>query len=350
MIFTKLILPLTVLFIAVFVGLVYFDRKPSSDLAQEFSYNLKKWHGKGNYFIYRNVHKIFYVYETLNSEDVNRNADESTTILFLHGFPTSSYDYFKIWNLFSSINYNEQSRINKKYTALLAFDYVGYGFSDKPTNYDYSIFDMADLVDQLIVHLNIARVAIVAHDVSDSVAQEILRRDNLKNQNNFFIDKCVLLNGGIFTDIYKPVLVQDILRSNSMKNVFAKYFFKFTIFKYAFSRIFGTMNQPNSTELYDFYLGIRYNYGNEVLPLTIGYMEDRDQYGEIWRDALNETSKQVMFVYGPADPINPRSKFPAKLREELPNVKLSILSDLVGHYPQYEDPFTVCELIKQFLR
>jgi pimeloyl-ACP methyl ester carboxylesterase len=350
MIFTKFVLPLVVLFVALFVGLVYFDRKSGTDLELEFSYNFKKWHDKGNYYMYKNMYKIFYVYETLNSDDVNQSMDDSTTIVFLHGFPTSSYDFSKVWNLFSSANYNEQSRINKKYTAMLAFDFIGYGFSDKPSDYDYSIFDMADLVDNLLIHLKIARVAFVAHDVSDSVAQEILRRDNLKNQNHYFVDKCVMLNGGIFTDIYKPVFVQDILRSTSMKNIFAKYFFKFSVFRFAFSRIFGSMNRPNSTELYDFYLGIKYNYGNEILPLTIGYMEDREQYGEIWRDALNETTKQIMFVYGPADPINPRSTFPAKIREELPNVKLSILSDLVGHYPQYEDPFTVCELIKQFLR
>ena len=56
-----------------------------------------------------------------------------------------------------------------------------------------------------------------------------------------------------------------------------------------------------------------------------------------------------MFIYGPADPINPGSTFPKKLKTDIPSIKLKILSDLVGHYPQYEDHFTVFGLIKNFL-
>ena len=359
--FANFFVPLAVLLAAFFLGIVYFDRKPGTDLVDEFSFNLKKWHTKGNFFLYRGVYKIFYVFEPISVEsataDQKHSGDEAwpkvsqeTTILFLHGFPTSSYDYFKVWNLFTSANYNQHSSINSKYTSVLTLDFLGYGFSDKPDNYEYSVFDMADLVDNLLTHLRIDKVAIVAHDIGDTVAQEVIRRDNLKNQNHFQIDKCVLLNGGVFTDIYKSLLAQDVLRSTAFKLVFSKFFFRYHIFEWAFGRIFGSLNRPNSTDMYDFYLGIRYNFGNEILPLTIGYMSEREQYGEVWRDALNETVLPLEFIYGPADPINPRSKFPAKMREELPNIKLNILSDLVGHYPQYEDPFTVYELIKQFFK
>lgn len=78
-------------------------------------------------------------------------------------------------------------------------------------------------------------------------------------------------------------------------------------------------------------------------------MKEREEFGSIWYDALNETSLPVLFIYGPDDPINPRDKFPQKLREDLPRVKLSILSEMVGHYPQFEDSFTVFQLIKNFL-
>ena len=75
--------------------------------------------------------------------------------------------------------------LGNKIKSLLAFDYVGYGFSDKPLDYEYSIFDYADMVDKLLLHLNIRKVFIVAHDIGDTVALELLRRDNLKNQNHF---------------------------------------------------------------------------------------------------------------------------------------------------------------------
>lgn len=78
-------------------------------------------------------------------------------------------------------------------------------------------------------------------------------------------------------------------------------------------------------------------------------MNEREQYGDVWLDALNETVVPVLFIYGPADPINPKEKFPVHMKHNLPFVKLAVLSDLVGHYPQWEDPFTVFGIIKKFL-
>lgn len=325
--------------IAILVFLIVNDEK-NERFETEFSYNLNKWHQKGSYLTYKNEHKIFYISEKLQS-----SSKKTTTLLFLHGFPSSSFDYAKIWSQFSD-KHNEQNDINQ----LVTFDYLGYGFSSKPLNYEYTIFDMADMVDRLLLHLNVHSVVLVAHDVGDTVAQELIRRDNLNNQNNFKISKCILMNGGIMTDIYKPIASQYLMRTKYLNNLISSnYLFRFNFFKNSFSQIFGSLNQPNSTELYDFYLGIRFNNGNKVLPLTINYMSEREQFGNVWYDALNETNIPVLFIYGPADPINPRSTFPQKLRSDLPRVKLSILSELIGHYPQFEDYFTVFQLIKKFI-
>lgn len=185
--------------------------------------------------------------------------------------------------------------------------------------------------------------------MSDSVAQELIRRENLQHHNHFVILKCILFNGGIMTSIYKPLITQDVLRTTTAGPFFAKYLFTYAGFKWSLAKIFGSLSPPNASELYDFYLGVRYNRGNEVLARTIGYMAERDQYGDVWLDALNETAVPVMFIYGPADPINPSDKFPAKMKRDLPFVKLIVLSHLVGHYPQFEDPFTVSGVIKNFL-
>lgn len=315
------------------------------DIEAEFSYNLKRWFNKGKYFIY-DSHKVFYVYEELEQE---KWAEREPTIVLLHGFPTSSFDYLRIWNQFMDKN-SDINQQRAKTNSILAFDFLGYGFSDKPQNYTYSIFDMADMVEKLILHLDIQSIVLVAHDMSDSVAQEILRRDNLKTTNHYKIDKCILMNGGIMTSIYQPFLSQHVMRTEYLSQiVYSRYLFRFSFFKIGFSPLFGNFKQPNQTEFYDFYLGIKYNHGNERLPQTVGYMKEREEFGSIWYDALNETSLPVLFIYGPNDPINPRDKFPQKLREDLPRVKLSILSEMVGHYPQFEDSFTVFQLIKNFL-
>ena len=52
-------------------------------------------------------------------------------VLFLHGFPTSSFDYALLTPLLAS-----QRR-------LVLFDFLGYGYSDKPRQHNYSLFEQA---------------------------------------------------------------------------------------------------------------------------------------------------------------------------------------------------------------
>jgi pimeloyl-ACP methyl ester carboxylesterase len=344
-------LSIFIVLLAVIVGIDYYYNESKFNAEEELknSSNLQDWYKRGKFFALNNIHNMFYIQEYFENNDdtiePEGSKSKTTNVLFLHGFPSSSYDYSKVWNLFLA----ERDELKVKIKSITAFDFIGYGFSDKPFNYDYSIFDMADQVDRLLMHLNLNEVTIIAHDMSDSTAQELLRRQNSGSINHFKITKCILMNGGIMTSIYEPILSQYILRTKFINYPFAKYMFKFQIFKHSFKRIFGKFNAPSEQDLYDFFIAIKYKEGNLVLPQTIGYMADREEYGNTWYTALNDTNVPTIFIYGPADPINPNTKFPQKFKVELPNIQLNVLHDLVGHYPQFEDPFTVYTLIKNFI-
>ena len=56
---------------------------------------------------------------------------------------------------------------------------AGFGFSDKPrglTPSPYSIYTYADVVESLLEHLDVSAVHVLAHDIGDTVAQELLAR------------------------------------------------------------------------------------------------------------------------------------------------------------------------------
>ena len=56
---------------------------------------------------------------------------------------------------------------------------AGFGFSDKPrglTPSPYSIYTYADVVESLLEHLEVSAVHVLAHDIGDTVAQELLAR------------------------------------------------------------------------------------------------------------------------------------------------------------------------------
>lgn len=117
------------------------------------------------------------------------------TLLLLHGFPTSSFDWYK---MYASLVKDFQ---------VISFDMLGYGFSDKPLQNNYSIFQQADIAEALMKKLQIDNCLILAHDKGDTVANELIARQN-ENKLGFFIQKCCLLNGGLFPGIHKPRPVQ----------------------------------------------------------------------------------------------------------------------------------------------
>jgi pimeloyl-ACP methyl ester carboxylesterase len=91
------------------------------------------------------------------------------------------------------------------------------GFSDKPEKHQYSFEEMADLYAALLKELTITDTHILAHDLGNSVVQELLAR-NEEGKIHFIIKSIAFLNGGLFTDVYKPRLIQ-ILLSKSPKPI-----------------------------------------------------------------------------------------------------------------------------------
>ena len=55
-----------------------------------------------------------------------------------HGFPRQSWDWQQMW-----------PHLAKDYHVIAA-DFLGFGFSDKPRNYPHSILDQADLLESLM--------------------------------------------------------------------------------------------------------------------------------------------------------------------------------------------------------
>lgn len=63
----------------------------------------------------------------------------------------------------------------------VVFVCAGYGFSDKPRGLEpspYTIHTDADVAEQLLAHLGVTSAHVLAHDVGDTVAQELLARHN----------------------------------------------------------------------------------------------------------------------------------------------------------------------------
>ena len=96
-----------------------------------------------------------------------RDTGEKKPVMpLLHGFPTSLWDWAPVWTAM-----NERFR-------LIAPDLLGFGFSDRPHSYHYTITEQATIVVALLQRRGITETHLLAHDYGDTVAQELLARQN----------------------------------------------------------------------------------------------------------------------------------------------------------------------------
>lgn len=281
----------------------------------------ESWKSSGRYFIYKN-HKIFYRWE-----------GKGEILLCIHGFPTSSLDWSKIFpGLVSNFE-------------VIAPDMIGFGFSDKPKWYNYSIMDQASLHEELLDSLDIHSCHILAHDYGDTVAQELLARyEERKKEGKAGIEikSICFTNGGIFPEMHRPRKVQKLLAGPlgflivllMNEKRFAK----------GFSEVFGPQTQPSQDELELFWKVLSYNKGQLVGHKLIGYMEERRKNRERWVQPLIDTLIPLRLINGPEDPVSGRHAA-ERFKELIPRQDVVLLEG-IGHYPQVEAPEAV---LKHFL-
>ncbi|XP_077656124.1 mesoderm-specific transcript homolog protein-like isoform X2 [Urocitellus parryii] len=248
---------------------------------------LHSWKTSGKFFTYKGL-RIFY-------QDSVGVVGSPEIVVLLHGFPTSSYDWYKIWE-----------GLTLRFHRLIALDFLGFGFSDKPRPHHYSIFEQASIVEALLRHLGLQnrRINLLSHDYGDIVAQELLYRYKQNRSGRLTIKSLCLSNGGIFPETHRPLLLQKLLKD-------------------------GGVLSPILTRLMNFFV-----FSRGLTP----YINQRKKFRRRWVGALASVTIPIHFIYGPLDPINPYPEFLELYRKTLPRSTVSILDDHISHYPQLEDP------------
>jgi pimeloyl-ACP methyl ester carboxylesterase len=283
--------------------------------------NLIEWRKAGEFFDYKSF-PIFY----------RVSWNENETLLCLHGFPTSSHDYQKIWD-----------ELAEKY-SVVAFDMIGYGFSAKPKKFDYTTFNQVDVLQALLEHLKIEKIHIFAHDYGNTITQELLARAE-ENRLNFTIETICFLNGALFPETHRPILAQKILAS-PFGFLFGK-FISDAKFKQGLASIFGKNTQPTAEELDEFLQVFKIGDGRGIAHKLVRYMSERKVNRARWVGALERMSQPFRFINGLADPVSGKHLI-ERFREVLPHQTDIIELEHIGHFPHFEAPETTLEKFFEF--
>jgi len=281
--------------------------------------SFEQWSKCGKYFEWRD-HNVFF-----------QRGGKGPVLLMLHGFPTCGWDW--CW-----ISKHLVDRFH-----MLVPDLLDYGLSLNAKSKACSINDQADMIEALIKHRGITELHILAHDVGDTVTQELIARHN-ESSLSFRILSSVFLNGAMIPDLHRPRRVQTLL-AGPCGAILAHLTGKAKFLK-GFAEVFGPHTKPTGTQLEEFWPAVLGVNGRSSLARRIRYMAERKQNAERWVGAIKNAFMPMMLINGLDDPVSGAHAADgwAKL---VPKAKLARLPG-IGHYPQVEAPDTVVELIHKF--
>ena len=283
---------------------------------QSNALSIKEWQSSGQSFDFEG-HNIFYQVQ---------GPKDAPALLLIHGYPSASWDWHLQWPTLI------------QHFQVITLDMLGFGFSDKPAGFSkdssvqYSIHTQANIFTALLQKLNIQQAHVLSHDYGDTVAQELLARSLHKEQCAIEILSLCLLNGGLFPETHKALLLQKLLLSPIGPLVARLATYK--KFKNNFAHICAVPLSEN--ELATLWRLVEFNNGKPILAKLIGYMNERKQFRERWVGALQNSEISVRLIDGLQDPIS-GAHMVTRFRELINNPDVIELEG-VGHYPQLEVP------------
>ena len=254
-------------------------------------------------------------------------------VLLIHGFPTAGWDWHAIWDELGA------------HYRLIAPDMLGFGFSEKPAGHNYTMHEQADLLEALASALGLNRFHVLAHDYGDTVAQELLARQNALADAHQW-RSVSFLNGGLFPETHRARPAQK-LWLGPLGGIATHLMQRGTLDR-NMRTIFGPKSQPSAEELDHFWRLMRHNNGKRNFHRLMRYIRDRRQHRERWLAALRDSVVPIQIINGSYDPVS-GAHMVARYRELVGRGDIVELEG-IGHYPQIEAPAAVARHYLDFAR
>lgn len=256
---------------------------------------------------------------------VRRGEGEGPLLVFLHGFPSSSFDWR---GTIAALGGH----------ATLAFDFLGFGLSEKPRTATYSLLAQADIVEQLAGGDG-RPVVIVGHDMGTSVATELMARD-IDGSLRMRLQAVLLFNGSIILDRASLTWGQRLLRSPA--GPLAARMSSRRVFVREFGRLFSPAHPLSAEEAEDQWELWHREGGDRLAHRLVHYLGERVRLAPRWHGAIAGWPGRLQLAWGMLDPVATTAVLDG-LRELRPSVPVAELEG-VGHYAQIEQPRVIAQL------
>ena len=248
-------------------------------------------------------------------------------LLVLHGFPTSSFDYAAVL---------DGLRGGRR---VLLLDMLGYGLSAKPDR-AYSMALQADIAAAYVAELGLDRLALLTHDMGDTVGGELLAR-RAEGAWPVEITRRVVTNGSIYIEQAQLTGGQQLLLGlpDAMLPP------EVPIDAASITKSLRDTFSPRTAPVPEGWpedpvpaaaAQVVHGDGHLVLPRLIRYIEERRANERRFTGAIEADPSPLHIVWGLDDPIAVPSMVDTLLAAR-PDATATRL-DGVGHYPMVEAP------------
>lgn len=262
-----------------------------------------------------------------------RRRGRGRSVLLLHGFPTWSYDYAQV-----------AADLERDH-EVVTLDFPGYGASDKPNPYAYSVAGSADVVERLVAHLGLGDVDLVVHDYGSIVGQELLDRRR-RGTLSFDVGTVTIFNGGIVYGAYRPTRLQKLLATPVLGRLVAGRITGERV-RRGLDDVRGEAKLTDA-EFANLWHGISRENGHRLAHLHIRYNAERDVHHDRWEAATRAWDGPLQLVWGLRDPVSGRHVLD-RARELLPDARVTEL-EAAGHFPMSESPREAAAAIRSGVR
>ena len=256
------------------------------------------------------------------------------TILFLHDFGTNSFSFYK-----------QLEALRDQYRVIIP-DLIGFGFSDKPRNYYFSILDQAQMIIKLLECLEVTNLSVVSQGYGTSILCEILAKMQCIEWRkiNISIFDITLLNGSLSIELAKSKSSEDII-NDDINAKFNQIAYSYQIFQKNFKMV---LNQPTivtNEEIEVFWDLMSINRGQRYLQFVDYSILERKQFANRWINALRKADTKIQLLWGDNDKLSHKF-FANKLHDLIEDSELHMIENC-GHFPSLEAPEVISNLIKE---
>lgn len=245
------------------------------------------WRASGGYFEWASAREETTPVQIFHAE---LGPEDGPVLALVHGFPTSSIDWFEV-----------AQRLSPTYRVCV-LDFPGYGFSEKPRGWGYSLRRDAELLDHYLAEIVGAEsVVMVAHDRGDSVAL-IHAASASEGTARVALEHLVLSNGNMFLPLSNLTGAQRLMLHNPE---FLEQLTPEVLAAGMGAVTFTPARGPEDEEVKALAAAFAHGDGIAVLHETIQYLVERSIDETGWLETLAATSLPTTVIWGVYDTVAP---------------------------------------------